>query len=94
MRDAGYSITENDPFEEKPAVILREREISPYVNRIRMHWAEMRNIVLENVGNRMMDPVITKVYSGSFIPQLMFWVAGIQALLKQSDPRFHPQFPP
>jgi len=48
MRDAGYRTTENDPFEEKPAIILREREISPYVNRIRMHWADMRGIVLEN----------------------------------------------
>jgi hypothetical protein len=48
MRDAGYSITEKDPFEERPAVILHEREISPYVNRMRMHWADMRGIVLEN----------------------------------------------
>jgi hypothetical protein len=48
MRDAGYSTTENDPFEEKPAIIFREREISPYVNRMRMHWADMRGIVLEN----------------------------------------------
>lgn len=48
MRVAGYSITENDPFEEKPAIIFSERELSPYVNRIRMNWAEMRGVVLEN----------------------------------------------
>ena len=48
MRTAGYNITENDPFEEKPAIIFSERELSPYVNRIRMHWAEMRGIVLKN----------------------------------------------
>jgi hypothetical protein len=48
MKAAGYSITENDPFEEKAAIIFSEREISPYVNRIRMNWAEMRGIVLEN----------------------------------------------
>lgn len=48
MRDAGYSTRENDPFEEKPAIIFSERELSPYVNRIRMHWADMRGIVLEN----------------------------------------------
>lgn len=48
MRDAGFRTTENDPFEEKPAIILREHKISPYVNRIRMHWADMRGIVLEN----------------------------------------------
>jgi hypothetical protein len=48
MRAAGYSITENDPFEEKPAIIFSERELSPYVNRIRMNWAEMRGVVLIN----------------------------------------------
>ncbi|MFA5903856.1 MAG: Fic family protein [Desulfobacula sp.] len=47
MRAAGYSITENDPFEEKPVIIFSERELSPYVNRIRMHWADMRSIVLK-----------------------------------------------
>jgi hypothetical protein len=47
MRAAGYSITENDPFEEKPAVIFSGRELSPHVNRMRMHWAEMRGIVLK-----------------------------------------------
>jgi hypothetical protein len=48
MRVAGYSITENDPFEEKPSIIFSERELSPYVNRIRMNWAEMRGVVLKN----------------------------------------------
>ena len=48
MKAAGYSITENDPFEEKAAIIFSEREISPYVNRIRMNWAKMRGVVLEN----------------------------------------------
>ena len=48
MKAAGYTITENDPFEEKPAIIFSERELSPYVNRIRMNWAEMRSVVLEN----------------------------------------------
>ncbi|EFK10026.1 toxin-antitoxin system, toxin component, Fic family [delta proteobacterium NaphS2] len=48
MRTAGYNITENDPFEEKPVTISSERELSPHVNRIRMYWADMRGIVLEN----------------------------------------------
>ncbi len=48
MRTAGYNITENDPFEEKPVIVFSERELSPYVNRIRMHWADMRGIVLKN----------------------------------------------
>jgi hypothetical protein len=48
MKAAGYSITEADPFKEKPAIIFSERELSPYVNRIRMDWADMRGVVLEN----------------------------------------------
>jgi hypothetical protein len=47
MKAAGYGITEDDPFEEKPAIIFSERELSPYINRIRMNWAEMRKVVLE-----------------------------------------------
>lgn len=48
MRASGYTITVNDPFEEKPAIIISDRELSPYVNRIRMGWADMRGVVLEN----------------------------------------------
>jgi hypothetical protein len=48
MRAAGYSITENDPFEETPVIIFSERALSPYVNRMRMHWADMRGVVLKN----------------------------------------------
>ena len=48
MRAAGYSITEDDPFEEKPAIVFSDRELSPYVNRIRMGWGDMRGVVLEN----------------------------------------------
>jgi hypothetical protein len=48
MKAAGYSITESDPFKEKAAIIFGERELSPYVNRIRMSWSEMRGIVLKN----------------------------------------------
>ena len=48
MKAAGYSVTENDPFDEKAAIIFNERELSPYVNRMRMSWADMRSVVLEN----------------------------------------------
>jgi hypothetical protein len=47
MKAVGYDITENDPFEEKPTIIFSERELSPYVNRIRMNYAQMREVVLE-----------------------------------------------
>ncbi len=48
MRAAGYSITENDPFEEKPVIIFSEHALSPYVSRMRMHWADMRGVVLKH----------------------------------------------
>ncbi len=47
MKAAGYSIAENDPFENKAAFTFGERELSPYVNRMRMSWAEMRAVVLD-----------------------------------------------
>lgn len=47
MRAAGYSITENDPFEEKSTILFDNYQLSPYVNRIRMHWADMRGIVIK-----------------------------------------------
>jgi hypothetical protein len=48
MRSAGYSITENDPFEEKPVIIFSKHALSPYVSRMRMLWADMRGVVLKN----------------------------------------------
>ncbi|MBW2658328.1 MAG: Fic family protein [Deltaproteobacteria bacterium] len=48
MKAAGYSVSEKDPFEEKAAIIFGKRELSPYVNRMLMSWASMRNTVLEN----------------------------------------------
>lgn len=47
MKAAGYSIAENDPFDEKPVIFFSYRELSPYVNRMRMDWAAMRGVVLE-----------------------------------------------
>ncbi len=48
MEAAGYSVPEKDPFKEESTIIFGNRELSPYVNRIRMSWADMRNVVLEN----------------------------------------------
>lgn len=49
MTAAGYKVTENDPFEKKPIILFDSHELSPYVNRMRIAWAEMREIVLKNV---------------------------------------------
>lgn len=46
MRTANYTIQETDPFNDAP-MIFAARETSPYVNRLRMMWTDMRGIVLQ-----------------------------------------------
>jgi len=47
MRAAGYDIREKDPFEIQIPAALTARERSPYVNRIRIMWQEMREPIIE-----------------------------------------------
>src|SRR3970040_1736337 len=47
MRAAGYDVRENDPFSDRPAVALPARAQSPYVNRVRLMWQQMRKTVME-----------------------------------------------
>ena len=47
MAAAGYTVRETDPFTDKPAFALSAREISPYVNRIKLLWQKMREPVIE-----------------------------------------------
>jgi Fic/DOC family protein len=47
MRTAGYDIREKDPFEKILNLILPIRELSPYVNRIRLMWQQMRKPILK-----------------------------------------------
>jgi hypothetical protein len=47
MRAAGYDVREKDPFETQIPVGLPVRERSPYVNRIRILWQEMREPIIE-----------------------------------------------
>jgi len=47
MRTAGYDIREIDPFENTTNLILQEHEQSPYVNRIRLMWQQMREPILK-----------------------------------------------
>lgn len=46
MRAVGYDVREVDPFETKTPIILSSRERSPYANRIKLMWHEMREVVL------------------------------------------------
>ncbi|WP_028313841.1 Fic family protein [Desulfatibacillum aliphaticivorans] len=62
MKAAGFSIIEDDPFEQKPSIDFSGRERSPYVNRIRMHWADMRGVVLENFPQAPSPPMKVDKY--------------------------------
>ncbi|MBY8963146.1 Fic family protein [Flavobacterium sp. D11R37] len=48
FKQADYVIREEDPFEEKIAIKLPARERSPYANRIRLMWMQMREIVVKH----------------------------------------------
>lgn len=48
MQATGYKIREQDPFEQPTPAIFNARESSPYVNRIKMLWHEMRETVIPN----------------------------------------------
>ena len=62
MRTAGYNIRENDPFETQIPVILPAREQSPYVNRIRLMWQEMRGPIIERFPAAPGLPKDTRAY--------------------------------
>ncbi|MEO6282749.1 MAG: Fic family protein [Dyadobacter sp.] len=48
MQAAGYDVRENDPFNEKLKSVFSFREVSPYVNRIKLMWEQMREVVIRN----------------------------------------------
>jgi fido (protein-threonine AMPylation protein) len=47
MQTADYNIREKDPFEDTINLILPVREQSPYVNRIRLMWQQMREPIFK-----------------------------------------------
>ena len=47
MKNVGFTVWESDPFENTPPIMLSTREESPYVNRIRLMWEEMRGPIIE-----------------------------------------------
>ena len=62
MRAAGYDVRENDPFETQIPVILPAREQSPYVNRIRLMWQEMREQIIDRFPKAPGQPKDIKAY--------------------------------
>jgi fido (protein-threonine AMPylation protein) len=47
LRKAGYDVREIDPFEAQVLAVLPTHTQSPYVNRIRLLWQEMRAPIIE-----------------------------------------------
>ncbi|MBC8211749.1 MAG: Fic family protein [Gammaproteobacteria bacterium] len=62
MRSAGYDVRENDLFQSKAPVTFSTHEISPYANRIRLMWQEMREPVIERFPAAPGLPKETKAY--------------------------------
>jgi hypothetical protein len=48
MKSAGYDVRENDPLQDLTPIKLSIRSQSPYVNRIRLMWESMREIVIDH----------------------------------------------
>ncbi|MEI9911577.1 MAG: hypothetical protein WDO71_19140 [Bacteroidota bacterium] len=46
MEKAGYTVRESVPFENQLTITLSNREKSPYGNRIRIVWEQMRSKVI------------------------------------------------
>ena len=65
MAAAGYAVRETDPFTDKPEYALSSREISPYVNRIRLLWQKMREPVIGRFPKAPGLPRNTKAYMKS-----------------------------
>ena len=62
MRSAGYDIRENDPFKKQIIKTISLREQSPYANRIRLMWQEMRGQIIERFPAASSKPINKKNY--------------------------------
>jgi hypothetical protein len=47
MKSAGYDVREVDPFIEPTPIKFDAQDHSPYVNRIKLMWQEMRGVIIE-----------------------------------------------
>ena len=61
MRSTGYSTRENNPFKLETPIHINTREQTPYVNRIRLMWQEMRKDVID-IFPAAPKPIDSKAY--------------------------------
>lgn len=62
MRAADYKVYEEDPFEAKTGFAPGTRERSPYVNRLRLMWQQMREDIIARFPKEQGLPSDTKTY--------------------------------
>jgi hypothetical protein len=62
MRAGGYTVRETDPFVTRSTITLPPREKSPYVNRLRLMWAHMRPVVIDQFPPAHGLPTDTRAY--------------------------------
>lgn len=66
MKSAGHTVYEVDPFEEPSTITFSHREVSPYVNRLKMMWSEFRQPILDNFPT----PPATAVNIDAYLEQM------------------------
>jgi len=62
MQAADLKVQEEDPFEEKALVNFGRRDLSPYANRLRLMWAQMRESVIKHFPEQPKPPLDIDTY--------------------------------
>ncbi|MDN4504033.1 Fic family protein [Alteromonadaceae bacterium BrNp21-10] len=62
MQAADLKVQEEDPFAEKGLVSFGRRDVSPYVNRMRLMWAQMRENVITHFPESMNQAIDIETY--------------------------------
>lgn len=62
MKSADFIVREEDPFLKKLPNVLDARKVSPYTNRIKLMWQEMRPKIIDNFPKSPGLPVSADVY--------------------------------
>jgi len=62
MAAADYKVKEIDPFEDKTHISFGRRDVSPYVNRMRLMWHVMREDIIKHFPEAPVSPVNISQY--------------------------------
>lgn len=62
MQTADYKVKEVDPFDDKTEITFGRRDTSPYANRLRLIWQNMRNDVIQFFPEATLKPIDIKAY--------------------------------